>query len=80
MSEGLYLRVEHTSPKVTITSRKINTFFKPRLTNPTLATVNIYRFLRLVLEKLQNLVYTMGSVCKSNFMEIIQKHTKKLFH
>lgn len=40
MSEGLYLRVEHISPKVTITSGKINTFFKPRLTNATLATVN----------------------------------------
>lgn len=64
MSEGLYLRVEHTSPKVTITSGKINTFFKPRLTNPTLATVNIYHFLRLVLE---NLVYTTGSVCLYNF-------------
>lgn len=63
MSEGLYLRVEHISPKVTITSGKINTFFKPRLTNATLATVNIYHVLRLVLEKLQNLVYTTGSVC-----------------
>lgn len=80
MSEWLYLQVEHTSPKVTITSGKINTFFKPRLTNLTLATVNIYHFLRLVLEKLQNAVYTTGilNAMNESINEMIQKHTKLL--